>query len=77
MGAPRPISEGILMSRASMKAKKTWHHRKRRSTFKRTRDPDAGRAFGGYTTTGGLILDLPALVAQVNRLFRGRSSPRQ
>ena len=67
------------MSRASMKAKKKWHRRRCRSTFKRTQhDPNAGIGpfYGGFATTGGPLLDLPALIAQVNRLFRGRSSPR-
>ena len=60
------------MSRASMKAKKKWRRRRCRSTFKRTRDAGAGRAFGGSLHTSGPILDLPALVAQVNRLFSFR-----
>ncbi len=72
------------MSRASMKAKKKWRRRRCRSTFKRKQVTNAfgpawasgGWASGGSNFTGGPSLDLPALIAQVNRLFRGRSTPR-
>ena len=70
------------MSRASMKAKKTWHRRKKRSVFhgrQRFEVQGRGRSHfhgGSGKFEGGAIDDLPAIINAINRFFRGRSTPR-
>ena len=66
------------MSRASLKAKKKWHRRKRRSSFKRERRP-AGQVMHGRSTfvPGAAAsygsIDVAGAIAAVNRLFSFRA----